>query len=83
MSNPGVWRPHEAQTPAVTSLLTARVLDARTEQPIEEASLFLLGLERTARSNSLGNIRLTQLPAGKPIARASTVGYDLMLIALD
>ncbi len=72
-----------AQTPAGTSLFTARVLDARTERPIAEASILLVGLERTARADARGNIRLTQLPAGKHIALVRAVGYDSLLFAID
>jgi hypothetical protein len=72
-----------AQTPAANSLFTARVLDARTERPIAEANILLLGLERTARSDSLGNIRLTQLPAGKHIALVRAFGFDSLLFAID
>lgn len=79
----GVAAPLCAQTPAATSLFTARILDARTERPIAEANILLPGLERTARSDSLGNIRLTQLPAGKHIALVRAVGYDSLLFAID
>lgn len=72
-----------AQTPAATSLFTARVLDARTERPIAEASILLVGLERTARSDARGNLRLTQLPAGKHIALVRAVGYDSLVFAID
>ncbi|MBL0937637.1 MAG: carboxypeptidase-like regulatory domain-containing protein [Gemmatimonadaceae bacterium] len=79
----GVAAPLCAQTPAATSLFTARIIDARTERPIAEASILLLGLERTARSDSAGNLRLTQLPAGKHIALVRAVGYDSLLFAID
>lgn len=75
--------PLPAQTPAATSLFTARILDARTERPIAEASILLLGIERTARSDAGGNVRLTQLPAGKHIALVRAVGYDSLVFAID
>lgn len=79
----GLAAPLCAQTPAATSLFTARILDARTEQPIAEASILLPGLERTAKSDARGNLRLTQLPAGKHIALVRAVGYDSLLFAID
>jgi hypothetical protein len=79
----GLAAPLCAQTPAATSLFTARILDARTERPIAEASILLPGLERTARSDARGNLRLTQLPAGKHIALVQAVGYDSLLFAID
>lgn len=75
--------PLYAQTPAATSLFTARILDARTEKPIAEASILLPGLERTARSDAKGNLRLAQLPAGKHVALVRAVGYDSLLFAID
>lgn len=72
-----------AQPPAATSLFTARILDARTERPIAQASILLLGLERTARSDARGNLRLTELPAGKHVALVRAVGYDSLLFAID
>jgi len=75
--------PLGAQTPTATSLFTARILDARTERPIAQASILLPGLERTARSDSLGNLRLTQLPAGKHVALVQAIGYDSLLFAID
>jgi hypothetical protein len=79
----GVAAPLGAQTPTATSLFTARILDARTERPIAQASILLPGLERTARSDSLGNVRLTQLPAGKHVALVQAIGYDSLLFAID
>jgi hypothetical protein len=78
-----VAAPLRAQTPAATSLFTARILDARTERPIAQASILLPGLERTARSDARGNLRLTQLPAGKHVALVRAVGYDSLLFAID
>lgn len=75
--------PLGAQTPEATSLFIARIVDARTEQPIAEASILLVGLERTARSDARGELRLTQLPAGKHIALVRAIGYDSLLFAID
>jgi len=79
----GVAAPLGAQSPTATSLFTARILDARTERPIAQASILLPALERTARSDSLGNLRLTQLPAGKHVALVQAIGYDSLLFAID
>lgn len=79
----GAAAPLGAQTSAATSLFTARIFDARTERPIADASILLPGLERTARSDSAGNLRLTQLPAGKHIALVRAIGYDSLLFAID
>jgi hypothetical protein len=79
----GVAAPLYAQTSAMTSLFRARILDARNERPIADASILLLGLERTAKSDVRGNLRLTQLPAGKHIALVRAVGYDSLLFAID
>lgn len=72
-----------AQTKAARSLFTARILDARAERPIAQASILVPGLEHTARSSAARTPRLAQLAAGKHIARARTVGWQPMLIPID
>ncbi|GAB1343171.1 carboxypeptidase-like regulatory domain-containing protein [Gemmatimonas sp.] len=78
-----VASPLFAQAPEATSLFVARILDARTERPIEQASILLPELGRTARSDARGNLRLTELPAGKYIAMVRAVGYDSLVFAID
>lgn len=79
----GVAAPLCAQTPTATSLFTARILDARTERPIAQASILLPEIGRAASSDTLGNLRLTQLPAGKHVALVQAIGYDSLLFAID
>lgn len=75
----------QAQAAAATgtSIFNARILDERTERPIANASILLPGLERTARSDPSGNLKLARLPAGKHIALVRAIGYDSLLFALD
>ncbi|MCA0374296.1 MAG: carboxypeptidase-like regulatory domain-containing protein [Gemmatimonadetes bacterium] len=66
-----------------TSVFTGRILDARSERPVVDASILLPMLDRSARSDSTGRIRVSALPAGKHIALVRAVGYDSLLFAID
>jgi hypothetical protein len=73
--------PGAAQVPTVA--LRGTVIDSTTGAPIVGALLELPKLHRTALSDSAGHFSFGQLPAGRQILRAGSLGYSDYAAALE
>lgn len=68
--------PAFAQTPV--SILTGRVLDARTSQPLPFATVYLNNSSRGTVADSNGVYRLTNVPVGNTDLVGSVLGYQTL-----
>lgn len=66
-----------------TSVLIARVADARTNTPIAQAEVLLADLEKSGRTNARGEARVTDIPAGLHRVLVRQPGYAASEITVD
>ncbi|MGH7720673.1 MAG: SusC/RagA family TonB-linked outer membrane protein [Gemmatimonadaceae bacterium] len=59
-----------------TGSVGGRVVDAATQQPILDASVFVVGTQRGAVTGSDGQYRIAGVPAGPVQLRARRIGYE-------
>lgn len=64
----------QAQTPS--ALLTGRVLDAKTGQPLPFATVYINNTARGTTADENGNYRLTNVPLGNQELVGSSLGYQ-------
>ncbi len=65
-----------AQTPVPpTGTITGRVVDAGTQQPVADVSVFVEGTRRGAVSGSDGTFTIGGVPAGSQTVRARRIGF--------
>ena len=68
--------PITAQTPVPpTGTITGRVLDAETQQPVADVSVFVEGTRRGAVSASDGTFTIGGVPSGSQTVRARRIGF--------
>jgi TonB-linked SusC/RagA family outer membrane protein len=67
--------PAAAQPAPATGVVTGRVVDRTTQQPLSAAQVTLVGTTRGALTNDQGVFRLAGVPAGAQTLRALRIGY--------
>src|SRR5213082_4064716 len=66
-----------AQTPVPpTGTITGRVVDAGTQQPVADVSVFVEGTRRGAVSGPDGTFTIGGVPAGSQTVRARRIGFS-------
>ncbi len=66
-----------AQTPVPpTGTITGRVLDAATQQPVADVSVFVEGTRRGAVSGPDGTFTIGGVPSGSQTVRARRIGFS-------
>ncbi len=64
-----------AQAPAARGVVTGRVLDASTQQPVAAAQIVIVGTTQGAVTNDRGRFFIPAVPAGTVTVRATRIGY--------
>src|SRR5438045_9213646 len=65
-----------AQTPVPpTGTITGRVVDAATQQPVADVSVFVEGTRRGAVSGPDGSFTIGGVPSGSQTVRARRIGF--------
>ncbi|HUQ81420.1 MAG TPA: SusC/RagA family TonB-linked outer membrane protein [Gemmatimonadaceae bacterium] len=59
-----------------TGIITGRVTDRSTQQPISDAQVLVVGTTRGARTTDAGQYRLPGVPAGQVRIRVIRLGYE-------
>src|SRR6185295_14116583 len=62
-----------------TGIITGRVTDRSTQQPIGDAQVLVVGTTRGARTNDAGQYRLIAVPSGSVRIRVIRLGYEAEL----
>src|SRR5688572_26831000 len=61
-----------------TSTIRGRVIDERSQQPIERARIALKGSKLGAMSNRLGEYRIEKVPVGHYVLLVSAPGFEMV-----
>jgi hypothetical protein len=68
---------------AQTSIITGKVTDEKTKEPIQSAVIEVKGKQFKTTTDALGNYRLPSVPAGKIEISATNVGFADKILSLS
>lgn len=81
-AHPAVAAPFEQDVPAGGALVTGRVIDATTGDPLTGTLVSVEGTDLRVLSDAEGNFRIRQVPPGPQVLRADRLGHATTRISI-
>ncbi|KAA9331452.1 TonB-dependent receptor [Hymenobacter busanensis] len=72
-----------AQRPATTAVVTGRVLDQATQQPIPGATVLFSDLRQVTATDADGRFSFANLPRGRYLVQVRSLGYGTVVRTVD